>query len=184
MNKRPSLQDRGVQAAPPPDFDQVWREFNAAFAAFGLSPDKPADAMKLAFWLFVYLRQTQQEPAAPRNSGRQATEGERDAVILAVVEVAKAQGDRRSVAKIIGAFSELNGWPTDANAIRTRRRRYFDAKKAGTPIRRRLVEALQPLLPLLKESARKLEEQERAGLTPSEIEIVTANMERKGRSRS
>src|SRR5262245_40211972 len=100
MSKRPSFQDRGVQAAVPPDFEQVWREFNAAFAAFGLSPDKPADAMKLAFWLFVYLRHPPREPAA-RNGGRQATEGERDAIVLAVVEVAKAQGDRRSVADII-----------------------------------------------------------------------------------
>lgn len=190
MSKRPSPQDRNVQEAATPDFDQVWQEFEAAFAALGLSPKKPVDAMKMAFWLFAYLREMRKRGlgAVPKPRGRQPSEVARDAVILAVVEVAKSKGDRRGAGAIIHDLATANRWPTDKAAIETRRRRYQALKKRHSPERRRLVEALQPLLPMLERRLQQLQELEKAGFTPDEIEVVMdridAAREATARSRS
>jgi hypothetical protein len=167
MSKRTSPPDE----RPPPNFDQVWREFERVAGGLGYSLDRSADALKLAFWLFVYLRETRQRGNG--RAGRKATEAIKDAIILALVELAKQRdGDERAVKQIIRGIASANGWPTTDEEIETRRRRYYDAKRRGSPINRRMVEALQPLLPHLKRRAEQLEELERAGLSPAEIEVV------------
>jgi hypothetical protein len=162
----------------PPDFDDLWREFEGVFGLFGLSPDRPADGYKLAFWLYVYLRHTRLKAPTPKQRGRKATEAERDAIILAVVEIAKRQGDKRGVGAIIRAFAKANGWRADEVAIKSKRRRYQDAKKRGSPINRRMGEALQSLQPWLECRVQQPERLQKSGLTPHEIEEVMDRIER------
>jgi hypothetical protein len=159
----------------PPDFDQVWREFDEIATHLGFSLDNPKDGIKLAFWIFASMRHLIRQPrvpAAKKARGRKATEAEKDAIVLAIVEVAKRQGDSRPVSDIIRELATHNGWRADDAAIKTLRGRYYNVRRVGSRAHRNMVAALQPLLPELERRAKQLDELERAGLSPAEIEVV------------
>jgi hypothetical protein len=102
------MMDKDDEALPT--FDQLWQEFREVAAGLGFSLNRPVDAIKLAFAMYVQWRDAYLKLQAllrppSTQSGRKATKQAEDAILLIAMQIARDDGDTRSEASIIRAVA-------------------------------------------------------------------------------
>ena len=109
-------------------------EFLKLVEHYGLSPDNPEDGWRMAAILFKKHHGAKvAKPGVKADPHDIAV----DLLLMAVVEEARRDGDRRGVAQIIRELAKANDWRTDDQAIETMRRRYQYLKDPKSRHRKR-----------------------------------------------
>jgi hypothetical protein len=122
---------------------------------FGLSPHNVDNGWKLAAQLCLQFKGFHAKIPAANKADPEKTAN--DLILLGGIEVAKMKAKRanRTVheREIIRDLAHWNNWPTDKGSLETMRHRLQELKKRGSRERKRMVKAVQQILPELKDAS-------------------------------